>query len=313
MNLPKIPLGLWVDSIVDWITIAFAGLFSFFTNVTDGLLNLIVDILSFGPSFLLIIILALLVTYTSRWPLGLFTLISLLLIDNLGYWESTIQTLAIVLVAGFFTILIGLPVGIWCAQSKTVQKIVTPILDFMQTMPAFVYLIPSILFFGIGVVPGIVASFIFAIAPTIRMTNLGIQEVPKELIEASDAFGSTSTQKLFKVQLPLATPTILAGVNQSIMLALSMVVTASLVGAPGLGADVYRAVSQINVGQGFEAGLSIVIIAIILDRITQHLRKPAYEHMISRKIVLSILAVIVVIVGYYFVHSKRCSCESKYQ
>ena len=214
------------------------------------------------------------------------------------------QTLAIVLVSGFFTILIGIPVGIWCAQSKTVQKIVTPILDFMQTMPAFVYLIPSILFFGIGVVPGIVASFIFAIAPTIRMTNLGIQEVPKEFIEASDAFGSTTSQKLFKVQLPLATPTILAGVNQSIMLALSMVVTASLVGAPGLGADVYRAVSQINVGQGFEAGLSIVFIAIILDRITQNIRKPAYEHIISRKIVLSILAVLVVWWNY-FGHFKR--------
>ncbi len=128
------------------------------------------------------------------------------------------SNIAIVLLSGFLTILIGIPVGIWCAQSKTVQKIVTPILDFMQTMPAFVYLIPSILFFGIGVVPGIIASFIFAIAPTIRMTNLGIQEVPKELIEASDAFGSTSSQKLFKVQLPLATPTIMAGVNQSIML-----------------------------------------------------------------------------------------------
>lgn len=297
MNLPKIPLGSWVDYIVNWITIAFAGLFSFFTNLTDGFLNLIVDILSFGPPILLIILLALLVTYTSRWPLGVFTLCSLLLIDNLGYWESTIQTLAIVLVAGFFTILIGIPVGIWCAQSKTVQKIVTPVLDFMQTMPAFVYLIPSILFFGIGVVPGIVASFIFAIAPTIRMTNLGIQEVPKELIEASNAFGSTSTQKLLKVQLPLATPTILAGVNQSIMLALSMVVTASLVGAPGLGTDVYRAVSQINVGQGFEAGLSIVFIAIILDRITQNIRKPVYEHIVSRRIVLSTLGVLIVVAG----------------
>ena len=153
----------------------------------------------------------------------------------------------------------------------------------MQTMPAFVYLIPSILFFGIGVVPGIIASFIFAIAPTIRMTNLGIQEVPKDLIEAADAFGSTNSQKLFKVQLPLATPTIMAGVNQSIMLALSMVVTASLVGAPGLGADVYRAVSQIDVGQGFEAGLSIVFIAIILDRITQNLRNPAYKHIVKTK------------------------------
>ena len=186
------------------------------------------------------------------------------------------------------------PLGIWCAQRKTVQNIVTPILDFMQTMPAFVYLIPSILFFGIGVVPGIIASFIFAIAPTIRMTNLGIQKVPEDLIEAADAFGATTSQKLFKVQLPLAMPTIMAGVNQSIMLALSMVVTASLVGAPGLGADVYRAVSQIDVGQGFEAGLSIVFIAIILDRITQNLRNPAYKHVVKPKIVFSILAILVV-------------------
>ena len=295
MNMSKIPLGEWVDTLVEWITVYFAGLFSFITTVIDGLLNILVEVLSAGPPIVLIIILALLVTYTSRWPLGIFTFLSLLLIDNLGYWESSIQTLAIVLLSGFLTILIGIPVGIWCAQNKTVQKIVTPILDFMQTMPAFVYLIPSILFFGIGVVPGIVASFIFAIAPTIRMTNLGIREVPNELIEASNAFGSTSSQKLFKVQIPLATPTILAGVNQSIMLALSMVVTASLVGAPGLGADVYRAVSQINVGQGFEAGLSIVFIAIILDRITQNLRKPAYEKIVSRKIVLSVLAVLFIV------------------
>ena len=249
--------------------------------------------MSVGPPIVLIIILALLVTYTSKWRLGVFTIVSLLLIDNLGYWESTIQTLSIVLVSGFFTILVGIPVGIWCAQNKTVQKVVTPTLDFMQTMPAFVYLIPSILFFGIGVVPGIVASFIFAIAPTIRMTNLGIREVPGDLIEASNAFGATTNQKLFKVQFPLAMPTILAGVNQSIMLALSMVVTASLVGAPGLGADVYRAVSQINVGQGFEAGLSIVIIAIILDRITQNLRKPAYDQVIKPKIFFLIFAVLI--------------------
>ena len=295
MNMSKIPLGEWVDTLVDWITVYFAGLFSFITTVIDGILNILVEVLSAGHPIVLIIILALLVTYTSRWPLGIFTFLSLLLIDNLGYWESSIQTLAIVLLSGFLTILIGIPVGIWCAQNKTVQRIVMPILDFMQTMPAFVYLIPSILFFGIGVVPGIVASFIFAIAPTIRMTNLGIREVPNELIEASNAFGSTSSQKLFKVQIPLATPTILAGVNQSIMLALSMVVTASLVGAPGLGADVYRAVSQINVGQGFEAGLSIVFIAIILDRITQNLRKPAYEKIVSRKIVLSVLAVLFIV------------------
>lgn len=304
MNMPKIPLGAWVDSLVDWITIVFAGLFTLITNVIEGLLNILVDVMSAGPSIVLIVVLTLLVTYTSRWPLGIFTLISLLLIDNLGYWESSIQTLAIVLLSGFLTILIGIPIGIWCAQNNTVRKIVTPILDFMQTMPAFVYLIPSILFFGIGVVPGIIASFIFAIAPTIRMTNLGIQEVPNDLIEASDAFGSTSGQKLIKVQIPLATPTIMAGVNQSIMLALSMVVTASLVGAPGLGADVYRAVSQLNVGQGFEAGLSIVIIAIILDRITQNLRKPAYEHIVSRKIIVIVLAILVVATALFTTFAK---------
>ncbi|KAB2334891.1 ABC transporter permease subunit [Cytobacillus depressus] len=292
--MPKIPLGQWIDTLVNWITVTFAGLFSFITHAVEGLLNIFVDVLSAGPPIVLIIILALLVAYTSRWPLGVFTLISLLLIVNLGYWKSSIQTLAIVILSGLLTIIIGIPMGIWCARSKNAQNIITPILDFMQTMPAFVYLIPSILFFGIGVVPGIIASFIFAIAPTIRMTNLGIKEVPEDLIEASDAFGSTPSQKLFKVQLPLATPTIMAGVNQSIMLALSMVVTASLVGAPGLGADVYRAVSQINVGQGFEAGLSIVIIAIILDRISQNFRKPAYENIVSRKIILSILAVLLV-------------------
>lgn len=294
MKMSKIPLGDWVDSFVAWLTVALAGLFTFITNVIDGLLEIIVDVLSVGPPIVLILILTLLVTYTSRWALGVFTLLSLLLIDNLGYWDSSIQTLAIVLLSGLLTIIIGIPLGIWCAQRKTVKNILTPILDFMQTMPAFVYLIPSILFFGIGVVPGIIASFIFAIAPTIRMTNLGIERVPKDLIEASNAFGATTSQKLFKVQLPLATPTIMAGVNQSIMLALSMVVTASLVGAPGLGADVYRAVSQIDVGQGFEAGLSIVFIAIILDRITQNLRNPAYRHVVKPKIAFSILAILVV-------------------
>lgn len=294
MNIPKIPLGEWINLLVQWVTIAFADFFTFLTNSIEGLLDGIVAILSLGPPIVLIIILTLLVTYTSKWKLGIFTLVSLLLIDNLGYWASSIQTLAIVLVSGLLTILVGIPIGIWCAQKKTVNRIVTPTLDFMQTMPAFVYLIPSILFFGIGVVPGIIASFIFAIAPTIRMTNLGIDEVPKDLIEAADAFGSSRSQKLFKIQLPLAMPTIMAGVNQSIMLALSMVVTASLVGAPGLGADVYRAVSQIDVGRGFEAGLSIVIIAIILDRITQNLRNPAYKHIIKPKIAFSLLALLII-------------------
>ncbi|MFD0050455.1 glycine betaine ABC transporter substrate-binding protein [Actinomycetes bacterium NPDC127524] len=301
MIIPKIPLGSWIDTLVDWITVTFDPIFSAISSFIQGVLDVFIQVLGAGPSFILILLLTILVTYTCRWPLGLFTLISLWLIDNLGYWDATVQTLALVLSAGIITILIGIPIGIWSAQNDTVKKIVTPVLDFMQTMPAFVYLIPSILFFGIGVVPGIIASVIFAVAPTIRLTNLGIREVPKDLIEASEAFGSTAGQKLYKVQLPLAMPTILAGVNQSIMLSLSMVVIASLVGAPGLGAEVYRAVSQIKVGTGFEAGLSIVIIAVILDRVSQNLRNPAYENILKKKVVYSVYAALVIITAIYFV------------
>ncbi|PLR85760.1 glycine betaine ABC transporter substrate-binding protein [Bacillus sp. V33-4] len=300
MNIPRIPLGSWTDRLVDWITATFGGLFDFLTALIEGTLAIFVNVLNAGPSIVLILILTLLALYTSRWTLGVFTLISLLLIQNLGYWDATVDTLALVLSSGLITILIGIPIGIWVSQSDTAKQIVTPILDFMQTMPAFVYLIPSILFFGIGVVPGIIASVIFAVAPTIRLTNLGIREVPRDLIEATEAFGSTTSQRLLKVQLPLAAPTILAGVNQSIMLSLSMVVIASLVGAPGLGAEVYRAVTQIKVGQGFEAGLSIVIIAIILDRISQNLRKPAYSHIINPKIVFGIIGAAFIIMFAYF-------------
>ncbi|MGG1574641.1 glycine betaine ABC transporter substrate-binding protein [Fictibacillus sp. NRS-1165] len=295
MNFPKIPLAQWVDHLVDWITSTFDPVFNAITGFIDGLLDNLVTLLGMGPSIVLILIITLIALYTSRWGVAIFTLIGLLLIDNLGYWDSTVDTIALVLSSVVLTILIGIPLGIWASQKDTARRIITPILDFMQTMPAFVYLIPSILFFGIGVVPGILASVIFAVPPTIRLTNLGIREVPKDLIEASEAFGSTTGQKLLKVQLPLAAPTILAGVNQSIMLALSMVVIASLVGAPGLGAEVYRAVTQIKVGQGFEAGLSIVIIAIILDRISQNLRKPLFGNIINKKIVYSVLAGVLIV------------------
>jgi len=170
-------------------------------------------------------------------------------------------------------VLFGVPIGIFCSRSNAVQNIVTPILDFMQTMPAFVYLIPAVTFFSLGVVPGVIASVIFAIPPTIRLTNLGIRQVPADLIEAANAFGSTSMQKLVKLQLPLALPTILAGINQTIMLSLSMVVFASMIGAQGVGAVVYKSVTQVKIGEGFEAGLAIVILAILLDRLTQNILK----------------------------------------
>ena len=301
MNIGKIPLAQGVDRVVDWLTDALGPFFNFISTFVQSIIDTSVDVLGFGPPIVLILLLTLLAFYTNKWPLALFTFIGLLLIDNLGYWDAMIQTLALVLASVLITVILGIPLGILASQSKWLRNILMPILDFMQTMPGFVYLIPAILFFGIGVVPGIVASVIFAIAPAIRMTSLGIQEVPKDLIEASDAFGSTRGQKIMKVQLPLAMPTIMAGINQCIMLSLSMVVMASLVGAPGLGAEVYRAVSQIKVGEGFEAGLAIVIIAIILDRISQKLRTPAFESIVKGKWIYSL--VIVLFLGGYTVTS----------
>ncbi|MFB3165277.1 proline/glycine betaine ABC transporter permease [Neobacillus sp. 179-C4.2 HS] len=271
--LPKLPIAVWVDDFVNWLTtnleVAFDGVTTILESVVEGM----VAGFGFIPSYVFIILLTLLAWKVSNKGIGLFTLIGLFLVDNLGYWEPMLETLALVLTAVFISILLGIPMGIWASQKQMVKNIVVPVLDFMQTMPAFVYLIPAIFFFNIGVVPGVVASVIFAMPPTIRLTILGIQQVPADIIEATEAFGSTTSQRLLKVQLPLAMPTIMAGINQSIMLALSMVVIASMVGAPGLGADVYRAVTQIQIGRGFEAGLSIVVIAIILDRITQNIGK----------------------------------------
>ncbi|HDR6312026.1 TPA: proline/glycine betaine ABC transporter permease [Bacillus cereus] len=269
-SIPRIPLGEWVDSFVASLYEHFEGLFRGFSYIIGGFVDLLTNFLTIIPAILMIIILCFLIWYTTRKvSLVIFTLIGLIFILNINYWAQTMQTLALVLTSVIISIIVGIPIGILASQNERFSKFLKPTLDFMQTMPAFVYLIPAITFFGVGVVPGIIASVIFAMPPTIRFTDLGIRQVPEDLIEAANAFGSTASQKLFKVQLPLATGTIMAGVNQSIMLSLSMVVTASLVGAPGLGVDVYRSVTQVNIGMGFEAGLAIVVIAIILDRITQ--------------------------------------------
>jgi len=269
-SIPRIPLGEWVDSFVASLYEHFEGLFRGFSYIIGGFVALLTNFLTIIPAILMIIILCFFIWYTTRkLSLVIFTLIGLLFILNINYWAQTMQTLALVLTSVIISIIVGIPIGILASQNERFSKFLKPTLDFMQTMPAFVYLIPAITFFGVGVVPGIIASVIFAMPPTIRFTDLGIRQVPEDLIEAANAFGSTASQKLFKVQLPLATGTIMAGVNQSIMLSLSMVVTASLVGAPGLGVDVYRSVTQVNIGMGFEAGLAIVVIAIILDRITQ--------------------------------------------
>jgi len=198
-----------------------------------------------------------------------FIILGFLLIYLMGYWEETLQTTTLVLVATIIALILGIPIGIWTARSTWADTIIRPILDFMQTMPAFVYLIPAIFFFSVGNTPGVIATIIFSLPPAVRLTKLGIQNVPGEVIEAGYAFGATEKQILYKIQLPLAMPSILAGVNQVILLSLSMVVIASMVGAKGLGSIVYRSIQQNDVALGFESGLGIVILAIILDRITQ--------------------------------------------
>lgn len=271
--LPRLPFADWIDQLVDWLVATFGTVFDGVAAFLEGVVEGGVELLNMVPSILLAVLFAALAWLISTRKIALFTLIGLLFIDYLGYWYEMLQMLALVLTSVFFAVVIGIPIGIWGSQSTKVRKIINPILDLMQTMPAFVYLIPAIFFFNIGVVPGVVASVIFAMPPTIRLTMLGIEQVPKELIEATEAFGSTTWQRLGKVQIPLAKPTIMAGVNQSIMLSLSMVVIASMVGAPGLGEEVYRSVTQLKTGVGFETGLSIVIVAIIMDRITQQAGK----------------------------------------
>lgn len=269
MNLPKIPIASWIEALENWLQSNLGPLFDVFRIAIGKTVNSIDAALNFLPPIVMIVLFALLAWYLGKWKMAVLTALGLLLIENLGLWSQTMQTLALVVTAAFISVLIGVPIGILCSRSSKVQKIVTPILDFMQTMPAFVYLLPAITFFRLGVVPGVISSIIFAIPPTIRLTNLGIRQVPDELIEAADAFGSTPSQKLFKLQLPLAMPTIMAGINQTIMLSLSMVVISSMIGAQGVGALVYRSVTQGKTGVGFEAGLAIVILAIILDRMTQ--------------------------------------------
>lgn len=202
-----------------------------------------------------------------------FTIVGFILIYLLGYWKQAIQTTTLVLVSTFIALILGIPIGILASKNKTADMIIRPILDFMQTMPAFVYLIPAIFFFSVGNSPGVIATVIFSLPPAVRLTSLGIRNVPGDIIEAGQAYGATENQILFKIQLPLAMPTILAGVNQVILLALSMVVIASMVGAKGLGAVVYQGIQQNDVAKGFESGLGIVILAIILDRITQAVGK----------------------------------------
>lgn len=272
-TIPKIPLAEWVDDGMKWLTTTFRPAFDFIKNNGKWLMDTTADLLTAVPPIIFILVMVVLAFFAARKKFGLpaFTLVGLLLVYNQGLWPQLMDTFNLILYASILSIIIGVPTGILMAKSETAEKIIKPILDFMQTMPAFVYLIPAVAFFGIGLVPGVFASIIFALPPTVRMTNLGIRQVPRELVEAADSYGSTGSQKLFKVELPLAKSTIMAGINQTVMLALSMVVTASMIGADGLGRNVLSALQRAQAGTGFVAGISLVILAIILDRLTQSL------------------------------------------
>ena len=264
----KIPLGGWIKTFVDFLNEHMAWLFDFISTVLGFLIEGLIDIMQWVPPLLLVALLAAGAFWLHRsWKLIALIVFSLLLIINLGYWEETIETLALVVFATATCMLVGVPVGIAAAHRPWLYTWIRPVLDLMQTIPTFVYLIPTLILFGLGVVPGLISTVIFAIPAPIRLTYLGVSSVPKPLIEAGEAFGATKKQLLWKVELPHAMPTIMAGLTQCIMLSLSMVVIAALVGADGLGKPVVRALNTVNIAKGCEAGLAIVIVAILLDRV----------------------------------------------
>jgi glycine betaine/proline transport system permease protein len=264
----KIPVGDWIADLIEMIKNNSLSFFDGLSDVVRFFVDGATDLLEAVPGPLMILLLAAL-TYALRRSIGLtvFVAVSLLFIMNQGYWDATMETLSLVLFSALVSTIIGVPVGIAAAHRPWLYQILRPILDLMQTLPTFVYLIPTLVLFGLGVVPGLISTVIFALPAPIRLTHLGISGVPKPLLEAGEAFGATHFQLLWKVELPSARPTIIAGLTQCIMLSLSMVVIAALVGAGGLGVPVVRALNTVQVGMGFEAGLAIVLLAVILDRV----------------------------------------------
>lgn len=264
-----LPLGRWVNAGVQLLLEHGAAVFNGIGVVVEQFAEWIEVAMLAIPFWLMILVTVWVSLRRVGWRFAVFSALSLMLIVVTGFWVQTMVTLALTLSATCISLFYGVPLGIWCSRAPRVNAVIRPMLDFMQTMPAFVYLIPAAMLFGLGRVPGILATVIFAMPPVVRLTNLGIRQVSSEQVEAGNAFGCTSTQLLFKVQLPIALPTIMAGVNQTIMMALSMVIIASMVGAGGLGNDVLASIQRLDIGLGFESGLAVVLLAIILDRITE--------------------------------------------
>ena len=264
-----IPLGRWVDQAVHYLLDHDASTFDSIGKAIEGFAALVEHSLQAIPMWALIAFFVAIGLWRVGWRFAIFTTLSLLLIDATGFWDQTVVTLGLTLSSTLISLAFGIPLGIWTAKNRHVSMVVRPVLDLMQTMPAFVYLIPAAMLFGLGRVPGILSTVIFAMPPAVRLTSLGIRHVDREIVEAGQAFGCTSWQLLHKVQFPNALPSIMQGVNQTIMLALSMVIIASMVGAGGLGNDVLASIQRLDIGLGFESGLSVVLLAIILDRITE--------------------------------------------
>ena len=264
-----IDIGQYIAIAVNWLTDHLEPFFNLIKNTGNASILGLEWVLTTIPFFILIALLTALAWWKSGKGVALTTVLGLTLIYLMGFWVATMETLALVLVATATALVISVPLGVWAAKNKLAAKIIRPLLDLMQTMPAFVYLIPAVLFFSIGKVPGAFATIIFAMPPAVRLTTLGIDAVPKDIVEAARSFGATNSQILFKVELPLATKKILAGINQTILLSLSMVVIAGMIAAGGLGEKVLEGINNLDIGLGFESGLSVVILAIILDRITQ--------------------------------------------
>lgn len=271
MTIPKIPVGEMFESLINWFTDNLEMVFDSIGNTVTAILAGLKFLLLLPHPLLMIVLLTALAWWTAKRGVAIFTVLGMLLIYNMGYWTATMETLSLVLASVLIALFIGVPLGIWSAKSDVVERIVRPVLDFMQTLPAFVYLIPAVLFFKLGEVPGVIATLIFSLPPAVRLTSLGIRQVPSEIHEAAISFGSNPRQLLFKAELPVALPTIMAGVNQTIMLALSMVVISGMIGAGGLGNEVLKGITQLKIDIGFEAGISIVILAIFLDRVTKSL------------------------------------------
>ena len=266
----KIPVGRWGKAFFDFLTNNFEWFFDSIADALTWVLDGLVDILLYVPPVVLVLLIAALAWWLQRsWKLAVGVLIGLLFIINQNLWKETVETLVLVVASAAASMAIGVPVGIWAAHNERTWRVLQPILDLMQTMPTFVYLIPVLILFGLGIAPGLIVTIIFAAPAPIRLTYLGITTVPKSMLEAGAAFGATKRQLLWKVELPAALPTIMAGLTQCIMLCLSMVVIAALIGANGLGKPVVRALNSVNIPLGLEAGLAIVVLAIVLDRMSR--------------------------------------------